>query len=102
MLAPIDLGDKADAFTDVTLDAFTIDGQLYGMPYAIENLALFRNTDLAPEAPETWEELIEMSQPLIDSGDAAYGLAFPGTSYDIYPLHTSFGGYIFGQDENGN
>jgi maltose-binding protein MalE len=102
LLAPIDLGDKADSFTGVTLDAFTIDGELYGMPYGIENLALFRNTDLAPEAPTTWEELIEMSQPLIDSGDAAYGLAFPGTSYDIYPLHTSFGGYIFGQDENGN
>jgi maltose-binding protein MalE len=102
LLAPIDLGAKADAFTPKSLEAFTIDGQLVGMPYATENLALFRNTDLAPDAPTTWDELIAMSQPLVDSGDAAYGLAFPGTSYDIYPLHTSFGGYIFGQDENGN
>ena len=102
LLAPVDLGEKASAFTPKSLEAFTIDGQLYGVPYSTENLALFRNTDLAPDAPTTWDELIAMSQPLIDSGDAAYGLAFPGTSYDIYPLHTSFGGYIFGQDEVGN
>jgi arabinogalactan oligomer/maltooligosaccharide transport system substrate-binding protein len=102
LLAPIDLGAKSDAFTSKSTEAFTIDGTLYGMPYATENLALYRNTDLAPDAPATWDELIAMSQPLIDSGDVAYGLAFPGTSYDIYPLDTSFGGYIFGQDENGN
>ena len=102
LVAPVELGDRASEFTDVALEAFTIDGVLYGMPYATENLALFRNTDLAPEAPATWEELVEMSQAAIDSGEATVGLAFPGTSYDIYPLHTSFGGYIFGQDEAGN
>ena len=102
LLAPIDLGGKADAFTSKSLEAFTIDGELIGMPYATENLALYRNTDLAPDAPTTWDELVAMSQPLVESGTAAYGLAFPGTSYDIYPLHTSFGGYIFGQDDAGN
>ena len=38
------------------------------MPYAIENIALIRNTDLAPEAPETIEELVENGQQLQEEG----------------------------------
>ena len=30
----------------------TFDGQLYGIPYAVENIALFRNTDLVPTLPD--------------------------------------------------
>jgi len=58
LLAPIDLGSKAGDFVDFTIDAFTFDGQLYGMPYASENLAFFYNKDLVDAAPETWDELV--------------------------------------------
>jgi len=50
LLAPIDLGSKAGDFVDFTIDAFTFDGQLYGMPYASENLAFFYNKDLVDAA----------------------------------------------------
>jgi hypothetical protein len=29
-------------------------------------------------------------------------MAITGTTYDVYPIFTSFGGYIFGKDSNGN
>ena len=51
--APIELGDKAENFLPNSLEAFTYNGQLYGVPYSIENIAFFRNVELVPEAPAT-------------------------------------------------
>lgn len=101
LLAPIDLGDKVDEFYPVAVDAFTYEGQLVGMPYAVENLAFFYNTDMIETPPTSWDELIEMGGALVDSGDATYALALTGTTYDAYPLQTAFGGYVFGVNENG-
>lgn len=57
----IDLGDKASEFEQVALDAFAYDGQLYGLPYALETIALIQNVDLVgEEAPATFDEMIEM------------------------------------------
>jgi maltose-binding protein MalE len=102
LLAPVDLGDKTDQFLQVGLDAFTYDGQLYGMPYAVENMALFRNADLVPEAPETWAELLQVGQSLIDSGDVTFALVLEDNGYKVYPILTTFGGYVFGLDDAGN
>ncbi len=44
------------------------EGQLYGVPYAIENIALLRNIDLVPEAPATFEELETIALGLVESG----------------------------------
>jgi len=102
LLAPVDLGDKTDAFTEVSLTGFTYEGQLYGMPYATENLAFFYNTELVPVPPTTWDEVVAMGTALQESGDVTWGLALTGTTYDAFPLQTAFGGYIFGRDANGN
>ena len=101
LVTPIDLGEKADQFLQVALDGFTFNGQLYGMPYAIENMALFRNADLVPEAPATWEELLQVGAALQASGDVTYALALEDNGYKVYPILTSFGGYVFGLDANG-
>jgi len=101
LVAPIDLGDKADQFLQVALDGFTLGGQLYGMPYAIENMALFRNVDLVPEAPATWDELLEVGAALQASGDVTYAVALEDNGYKVYPILTSFGGYVFGRSEDG-
>lgn len=102
LLAPVDLGDKADAFTEVSLTGFTYEGELYGMPYASENLAFFYNTELVPVPPTTWDEVVAMGTALQESGDVTFGLALTGTTYDAFPLQTAFGGYVFGRDANGN
>ena len=58
VVEPLDLSGVADGFNPVAVEAFTYDGQTYGLPYAVENIALVRNTDLVPEAPATFEEMI--------------------------------------------
>lgn len=101
LIAPIDLGAKEGEFVESSLEAFSYGGELYGLPYATENVALFRNTDLVPEPIESWEDLIAVSQALIDEGTVVNGTVFPNTNYHIYGVHSAFGGYIFGKDENG-
>lgn len=103
LAAPIDLGDKAADFEGSALEAFTYtDGNLYGMPYATENLGFFYNTDLVPEPPTTWAEVLEIGQQLQNEGLVQYAIAIGGDpGYNSFPMQTAFGGYVFGKDENG-
>ena len=101
LIAPVNLGDKADQFVESSLDAFSYGGELYGLPYATENVALFRNTDLVPEPIETWDDFVAVSQALMDEGTVVNGTVFPNTNFHIYAIHTAFGGYIFGTDDSG-
>lgn len=102
VVAPIDLGDKAELFLPNALNAFTYNGELYGVPFAIENVAFFRNTELVPELPATWAEVAEIGQGLVDEGTVEYAMAFPDLGYNYFPVYTAFGGYIFGRDDAGN
>ncbi|MEM7799961.1 MAG: extracellular solute-binding protein [Chloroflexota bacterium] len=107
LLAPVDLGDRSADFLPAAIDAFTYDGELYGLPYSIENVAIFRNVDLVPEAPETWDEVLAISQELTaNNGDSIeenqYGFVLhQGDSYHFFPLMTAYGGYVFGQNDDG-
>jgi maltose-binding protein MalE len=102
LLAPVDLGDKKGDFAPKALEACTFDSVLYCMPYATENLAFFYNTDLVQTPPTTWDEVVSMGQALKDEGKVDYIMAVTGTTYDVYPLDTAMGGYIFGKDDAGN
>ncbi|MCA9944942.1 MAG: extracellular solute-binding protein [Anaerolineales bacterium] len=103
LVAPVELGDIEDQFVESTLNAFTYtDGNLYGLPYATENLGFFYNTDLVSEPPATWDEVLEIGRELQGEGLVEYATAVStGPLYNALPIQTAFGGYIFGQDENG-
>ena len=104
-LAPVDLGTSAEDYTPAAIEAFTYEEQLYGVPYATENIALIRNTDLVPEAPATFEELEEIALQLVADGEATVPLAIqqgPADPYHNYPLFSAFGGYVFGVNEDGS
>jgi len=103
VVAPLELGDKAAEFETVSLEAFTQDGQVYGLPYAIENIALIRNTQLADEAPATWDDAVA-------AGEDA-GTKFPilvqsdndkGDPYTHNPFQTSFGAPVCEQNADGS
>ncbi|WP_236567577.1 MULTISPECIES: extracellular solute-binding protein [unclassified Nocardiopsis] len=98
--------EDAGAFTPGSLEAVTYEGRVYGVPYATENLALLRNTDLAPEAPETFDELVDAGTELVRAGRAERALSLQvgpeGDAYHIHPLFTSAGGYLFGADASGD
>ena len=102
-IVPIDLPPELeDAFNPAALNLFTYEGQLWGLPYNVENLAFVRNVELVPEAPETWQEVMEISRELQESGAADYGFLLQTNDvYHTYPIISAFGGYIFGQDALG-
>lgn len=102
VVAPIDLGDKAELFLPNSLDAFSYNGELYGVPFATENVAFFRNVELVPDLPATWAEVAEIGMQLVDEGKTENAMAFPDLGYNYFPVYTAFGGYIFGRDENGS
>lgn len=103
VVAPIELGDKAGDFIPVSVQAFTQDGQVYGLPYAIENIALIRNTKLAPEAPTTYDDMVAAGKkadtkfPFLIQSDGD-----KGDPYTYYPFQTSFGAPVFEQNDDGS
>ncbi|GHC96887.1 sugar ABC transporter substrate-binding protein [Nocardiopsis terrae] len=104
---PIELpSDRADAIDPTALEAVSLEGQLLGVPYTQENIFLMRNTELAPDAPETFEELVEVGTRLKDDGEVDEVLAMAvgqeGDPYRMNALMSSAGGYLFGQDGNGD
>lgn len=103
LLAPIDLGDKASEFVPISLEGFTYtDGQLYGMPYATENMGFFYNTELVSEVPTTWQGVMDVGAQLQADGKVQYAIALAGApTYDALPMQTAFGSYIFGLNDDG-
>lgn len=58
---PLELGEIS-AYQDVAIQAFTVNGKIYGVPYATENIALVRNTTFVKDAPKTFDDMIEMGK----------------------------------------
>ncbi|MFH8248958.1 extracellular solute-binding protein [Microbacterium sp. B2969] len=102
VVAPIELGDSADGYLPVALQASTYDGTTYMLPYAVENIAILRNADIIAEPATSFDDMIS-------KGKAA-GLATPfvveqgteGNPYHLYPFQTAFGAPVFGTDAEGN
>lgn len=104
VVSSIDLGPVEDEIVDVAVEAFTFDGAQYGLPYATENIGLIRNTDLVPDAPETWDEVVEVGTQLQEDGEVELPLVLPtepADPYHKYPFVTAYGGYVFGQHDDG-
>ncbi|ATG55192.1 maltose ABC transporter substrate-binding protein [Brachybacterium ginsengisoli] len=103
-ISPVQLpADVADTIAPIGIEAVTYDGQTYGVPYAVETLALYANHALTdvPE-PSSLEELISAGK----AGGADNILSLPigesGDPYHMQPIYTSAGGYLFGKDSEGN
>ncbi|MFI7542744.1 extracellular solute-binding protein [Actinoplanes sp. NPDC049599] len=81
--------------------AVTFNGQVYGVPYATENLALIRNTKLAPDAPATIEDLVADAKKAKAAETLCLQVGQNGDAYHAYPLFSSAGGYLFGTTATG-
>ena len=100
VVAPVDLGDKSK-FSDVAVKAVTYGGQTYGVPYAVESVALVRNNKLTTDTPATFADTLT-------SGQAA-GVQYPfviqmgehGDPYHFYGFQTSFGAPVFNMNADG-
>lgn len=103
VVAPVELGDAADGFAPAAVAAMAYDGQTYGVPLSLENVALVRNDALLSETTATtFDELVAQAKGagtefsvLIQQGDES-------DPYHLYPLQTSFGAPVFAQAEDGS
>lgn len=104
---PVNLtAEQKAAFPEIAMKAVTFNGQVYGAPYAVENIALIRNTKLAPDAPATIEDMIAKGKELKAAGKVKEVLCLPitakGDAFHIYPIFASGGGALFGQTATGD
>ena len=101
VVAPVDLGEAKSNFADVAVKAVTYNGQTYGVPYAVESVALVRNNALTKDEPKTYDDMIA-------SGKTA-GVEYPfiiqmgdkGDPYHFYGFQTSFGAPVFNTNADG-
>ncbi|MCA9913237.1 MAG: extracellular solute-binding protein, partial [Anaerolineae bacterium] len=106
LIAPLEIANS-DGFAESALNAFLYNGDFYGIPFSIENIAFFRNVDLVADAPATWDDVVAISEELAaDNGDNfeenAYGfIRQGGDPYHFFPIQTSFDGYVFGLTDEG-
>ncbi|WP_159611483.1 maltose ABC transporter substrate-binding protein [Glutamicibacter sp. JC586] len=101
VVQPVELGDKASDFQDVSVNAMSYEGKTYGVPYATENLALLRNADLVKEAPETFDDMIAAGKKAGTKFPFLVQVTDVGDPFHAYPFQSSFGAPVFGTDEAG-
>jgi maltose-binding periplasmic protein len=103
-ILPIALSAEARAnYTDIALRAVTYEGQTYAAPYAVECLSLFVNKDLTQvTAPTTIEELIAAGKAAGTEVILSLPVGEKGDAYNMEPIYTAAGGYLFGKDANGD
>ncbi|BBH63478.1 sugar ABC transporter substrate-binding protein [Actinoplanes sp. OR16] len=104
---PVQLSDEQkNGIAANAVKAVTFNGQTYGVPYATENLGLIRNTELAPEAPATVEDLVATGKKLKADKKVSEILCLQvgqnGDAYHSYPFYSSAGGYLFGTNAAGD
>jgi arabinogalactan oligomer/maltooligosaccharide transport system substrate-binding protein len=107
VVAPLAMSaDLQSQFLPTSITAATSGGSIYGVPYAVENIGLVRNLELAPEAPASVEAMLATGEALVAEGRASRPFVMPigqsGQPYYVAPFLTSAGGYVFGRDANGD
>ena len=101
VVAPVDLGEAKSQFADIAVKGVTYNGQTYGVPYAIESVALVRNNTLTKDEPKTYDDMIASGKTtgveypfIIQMGDK-------GDPYHFYGFQTSFGAPVFNTNADG-
>ena len=84
---------------DFVIDMPQINGNLYGVPFSLENYGLLYNKDLVDKPPETIEELFEFAESYNDPSTGKYAMRWlVNDFYHNYWLFSAFGFKPFGPD----
>lgn len=100
-LTPSDIStDELKAYNEISLKCLTFDGNLYGLPFFLETIALIYNKDLVKKLPKTMEEVCQIAKEITENaektGEKKYGIAFEMDNfYFAWPFLSGFGAYIF-------
>ncbi|MEZ5279604.1 MAG: extracellular solute-binding protein [Acidimicrobiales bacterium] len=99
VISPVDVSSISDSFVQVALNGFNFEGQNYAVPYVTEAIAMYYNTELIPEAPATWDELVAACEAAaVDNCVVVPGGGAATDAYHNYPFVSAFGGSIFAFD----
>lgn len=98
----VDEGVQA-IYTESALQSQMVEGKIYGLPKAVETTLLYYNKDIISEdeLPKTLDEWYEKSKELTKDGNYGF-LALFDQIYYAQSVLGGYGGYIFGNDGNGN
>lgn len=107
VLAPIVLSDyHLRTFSQLAIDALSLDGRMYGVPLHAHCTALIRNLTLAPGAPGTFEQLLQAGSSLVKEGRArdilSVAVGPSGNVFYLSGIYTSLGGEYFGDMADGS
>jgi arabinogalactan oligomer/maltooligosaccharide transport system substrate-binding protein len=100
---PINLPEADQGeYSDIAIKGVTYEGSIYGLPYAVESIGLYRNTDLVPDEPADLESAIAAAQASGAANPLCLQVGENGDAYHMQPLYTSAGGYLFGTNAQGD
>ena len=88
-------------YSDIALQGVTYESQIYGLPYAVESIGLYRNTDLVPDEPADLDAAIAAAQASGAENPLCLQVGENGDAYHMQPLYSSAGGYLFGESADG-
>ncbi len=87
------------------LNYYSVEGNLYSMPFNSSTAMLYYNKDAFAEAgietvPETWADIEEMGLQIIDSGAANHGLSFGWPAWILEQMH-AYHNQPYANNDNG-
>jgi len=106
VIDPITMDDATQKlYNPLAIQGVSFNGQIYGIPFAVESIFLYRNTELAPDLPSSIEDMVSTGEALVKSGKTSEILSLPqgqnGDPYHAYPIFTAGGGTLFGKTPDG-
>lgn len=102
LVQPMTPGDDVlSIYSEGSVEALSYNGEVYGLPAVVESLALYYNTDLFPDVPETWADVEAFADEFTDASNDKFGFLYPAADfYFSFPMMAGYGAEIF-SEENG-
>uniref|UniRef100_A0A7C3WLI2 Maltose ABC transporter substrate-binding protein n=1 Tax=Dictyoglomus turgidum TaxID=513050 RepID=A0A7C3WLI2_9BACT len=103
LLEPIPQFKDQNQFYNTALNAFSYGGKLYGLPYAMEAIALIYNKDYVKVPPYTFDALITTAKRINTAykGKVRGFVTSAAEFYYVAPVIFGYGGYVFKETPKG-
>ena len=102
VVSPVDLGEAKSKFSEAAIQGVTYDGKTYGVPYAVESVALVRNNKHTTDTPKTFDEMIASGKKAGSEYPFVVQMSTDGDPYHLYAFESSFGNEVFKQSADGS
>lgn len=74
--------DVRDTFLPAAAEAAVYRGRTYAVPWYLDVGLLYRRTDLCPDPPSTYGEMVTIAEAAMRDGRAAHGYVWQGRQYE--------------------